>query len=64
MSRGPNKRQKPKTNIDLQLAKTVRLYADAGYRLTWTIEKKDESPVGTVTPLEEWQARKGGGGSS
>jgi hypothetical protein len=39
----------------LQLAKAIRLIADAGYRLTIEPIPKPQQPVAIVTPLEQWK---------
>jgi hypothetical protein len=51
---------KPKTNVDLLLAKAIRLCAEAGYRLT--IERAPKAPlaVDNITALEEWKRGREG----
>ena len=51
---------KPKANIDLQLAKLIRLLADAGYRLSIERTPKASQHVVTDTVLEGWKRGREG----
>jgi hypothetical protein len=60
IARKHSQAQGPKTNIDLQLAKAIRLMADAGYRLTIERIPKASEAVATVTELEQWKRSREG----